>query len=219
MEDKSMEYNTGREFLVIPEYGRNIQTMIEHLLTIEDREKRTQSAHFVISVMAQMNPQVKESIDYMHKLWDHMHIISGYRLDVESPYPAPSPEVRQRRPKHIGYSSHKIKYGHYGQYNIDMIEKVKSYDDGEEKDALVLAIANNMKMSYLSWNRETVADTVILDDLRDISGGIFTLSADTKLISPTEVFGKNPANKASGKKKKPNKKRDNYQRNTQFKQR
>lgn len=213
-----MEYNTGREFLVIPEYGRNIQTMIEHLLTIDDREKRTQAAHFVISVMSQMNPQVKESNDYLHKLWDHMHIISGYRLDVESPFPAPSPEVRQRRPKHIGYSSHKLKYGHYGQYTIDLIQKAKSYDEGEEREALILAIANYMKMAYLSWNRETVADTVILDDLKDISGGIFVLPEDTKLISPAEVFGKNPANKASGKKKKPNKKRDNYQRNP-YKQR
>ena len=185
-----MEYNTLRPKMAIPEYGRNIQEMIRHLSTIEDRNQRTQAAYYIVSVMAQMNPQVKESADYLHKLWDHLHIISNYKLDVESPYEPPHPGSYNRRPRHVGYNKNKIPYGHYGWYTINLINKALLYDDGDEKNALVLAIANYMKKQYLSWNRDTVSDEVIALNLHELSGGRLSLPENTKLASVNEIINK-----------------------------
>lgn len=176
--------------MAIPEYGRNIQTMIQHLDSIEDRVKRTQAAYYIVSVMAQMNPQVKESADYLHKLWDHIHIISGYKLDVESPYDPPRKESLARRPRHLGYNKNQIQFGHYGFYTANLINKAILYDEGEEKEALIVAIANYMKKQYLSWNRDTVSDEVIAQGLNELSGGRLTLPPNIKLASVNEIINK-----------------------------
>ncbi|MDD3637238.1 MAG: DUF4290 domain-containing protein [Bacteroidales bacterium] len=210
MTNESLTYNTTRARMVIPEYGRNIQTMIEHLLTIEDRTQRTGAAHFVVSVMAQMNPQVKEADDYLHKLWDHLHIIADFKLDVDGPYEMPANEIQNKKPNHPGYGQEKPKFGHYGHYLMKMIEFAKSLEDGDEKNAISLAIANQLKKDYLNWNRETVNDPIIIAELERVSGGALTLPENTKLVSPTEVLGKTPAHQAANKKKKPNKKKDNF---------
>lgn len=200
-----MEYNTSRQKMHIPEYGRNIQAMIEHLFTIDDRIKRTQAAYYIVSIMAQMNPQVRESSDYLHKLWDHLHIISDFKLDVEGPYEPPKREVIQRKPRHVGYSSNVIGYGHYGNYTKSLINKALLYDEGDEKNALVLAIANYMKKQFLSWNRDSVADETIIANLYELSGERLSLPAETKLISTNEIMSKsglsNPAAQPKQKKK------------------
>lgn len=196
-----MEYNTGREQIVISEYGRNIQMMIRHLMEIENRRQRTEAAYFVVSVMAQMNPQVKESNDYNHKLWDHLHIIANYELDVDSPYPKPTPEMQKKRPDHIGYQKNSIRYGHYGQYIYDIVKKVKEMEDGPKKKAILVNIANQMKRDYLNWNRDTVNDLLILDDLYKISDGEITLPIDTKLTPTNEILGKVPQQQQQQKKK------------------
>ena len=185
-----MEYNTEREQIVISEYGRNIQVMIRHLLNIEDRKKRTEAAHFIVSVMAQMNPQVKESNDYLHKLWDHLYIISEYKLDVDGPYDPPTPEMQKQKPDHVGYQKNNIRYGHYGQYLYDIVNEVKMMEDGPNKQSILVNIANQMKRDYLNWNRDTVNDIIILEDLRKISGGTLSLPADTKLIPTNEIVNK-----------------------------
>ena len=185
-----MEYNTEREQIVISEYGRNIQVMIRHLLNIEDRKKRTEAAHFIVSVMAQMNPQVKESNDYLHKLWDHLYIISEYKLDVDGPYDPPTPEMQKQKPDHVGYQKNNIRYGHYGQYLYDIVNEVKMMEDGPNKQSILVNIANQMKRDYLNWNRDTVNDIIILEDLRKISGGTLPLPADTKLIPTNEIVNK-----------------------------
>ena len=196
-----MEYNTEREKIVISEYGRNIQVMIRHLNDIEDRKQRTEAAYFIVNVMAQMNPQVKESNDYMHKLWDHLHIIADYKLDVDGPYPVPTPEMQKKKPEHVGYQKNNIRYGHYGQYIYDVVKKVKEMEDGPKKQALLINIANQMKRDYLSWNRDTVNDLLILDDLYKISGEEITLPMDTKLIPTNEILNK-PQNQQQNQKKK-----------------
>ena len=196
-----MEYNTGREQIVISEYGRNIQMMIRHLMEIENRRQRTEAAYFVVNVMAQMNPQVKESNDYNHKLWDHLHIIANYELDVDSPYPKPTPEMQKKRPDHIGYQKNSIRYGHYGQYIYDIVKKVKEMEDGPKKKAILVNIANQMKRDYLNWNRDTVNDLLILDDLYKISDGEITLPIDTKLTPTNEILGKVPQQQQQQKKK------------------
>lgn len=187
-----MDYNTGREQIVIPEYGRNIQMMIRHLMEIENRRQRTEAAYFVVSVMAQMNPQIRESNDYNHKLWDHLHIIANYELDVDSPYPKPTPEMQKKRPDHVGYQKNSIRYGHYGQYIYDVVKKVKEMEDGPKKQSILVNIANQMKRDYLNWNRDTVNDLLILDDLYKISGGEITLPIETKLTPTNEILGKTP---------------------------
>lgn len=193
--------------MVVPEYGRNIQAMIEHLFTIEDRIQRTQAAYYIVSIMAQMNPQVRESSDYMHKLWDHLFIISRFRLDVDSPYEMPKPDVISKKPRHIGYNQNSIRFGHYGHYTESLIQKAKYYEDGDEKNALIQAIANYMKKQYLSWNRDSVTDETIAANLNELSGGRLTLAEDSKLVSTTEILSKsglNPATAQPKQKKKYN---------------
>lgn len=204
-----MDYNTGREKIVISEYGRNIQVMIRHLMEIEDRRQRTEAAYFVVSVMAQMNPQVKESNDYNHKLWDHLHIIANYELDVDGPFPKPTPEMQQKKPDHVGYQKNNIRFGHYGQYIYDVVKKVKELPDGPKKQAILVNIANHMKRDYLNWNRDTVNDLLILDDLYKISDGEITLPMDTKLIPTNEILNKVPQQQQQQKKK--NKQKKNQQ--------
>lgn len=202
-----MEYNSSRIKLVIPEYGRNIQEMVAKLFQIEDKTKRTYAAYYVIGVMEQMNPQVKDTEDYLHKLWDHMHIISEYKLDVDSPYPPPLKENLQRKPRHIGYTSEKIHDGHYGSLIPKLIRKALDLENGEEKQAFALSIANQMKRLYLTWNRETVNDTIIIKDLEKLSGGRLLLSEDTRLISASDIVTKTSNQQLSNsKKKKPNQK-------------
>ena len=204
-----MEYNTEREKIVISEYGRNIQVMIRHLMDIEDRKQRTEAAYFIVNVMAQMNPQVKESNDYMHKLWDHLHIIANYELDVDGPYPKPTPEMQKQKPEHVGYQKNNIRYGHYGQYIYDVVKKVKEMEDGPKKQAILINIANQMKRDYLNWNRDTVNDLLILDDLYKISGEEVVLPMDTKLTPTNEILNKPQNQQNQGQKKKNNAKKKN----------
>lgn len=199
-----MEYNTAREKIVISEYGRNIQVMIRHLMDIEDRKQRTEAAYFIVNVMAQMNPQVKESNDYMHKLWDHLHIIAQYELDVDGPYPKPTPEMQKKKPEHVGYQKNNIRYGHYGQYIYDVVKKVKEMEDGPKKQAILINIANQMKRDYLNWNRDTVNDLLILDDLYKISGEEIALPMETKLIPTSEILNKTQNQQQQQNQKKKN---------------
>ena len=210
-----MEYNTEREKIVISEYGRNIKVMIRHLMDIEDRKQRTEAAYFIVNVMAQMNPQVKESNDYMHKLWDHLHIIANYELDVDGPYPKPTPEMQKQKPEHVGYQKNNIRYGHYGQYIYDVVKKVKEMEDGPKKQAILINIANQMKRDYLNWNRDTVNDLLILDDLYKISGEEIALPMETKLIPTNEILNKpqNQQQQQNQKKKNANNKKKNNNNN------
>lgn len=190
MDNNNLSYNTKREKLTIPEYGRNLQIMIEHLMEIEDRKKRTAAANFIVGVMAQMNPQVKESNDYLHKLWDHMYIISNYKLDVDGPFEPPVPEAQTSKPEHIGYQKNNIKQGHYGQYIVKVIKEIAKVEDEQKKKTLMISVANQMKRDYLNWNRDNVNDLLILNDLYSISKGQLVLPKDTKLIPTAEVLGK-----------------------------
>ncbi len=189
-----MEYNTARDHLIIPEYGRNIQKMVDYTITIEDREKRTESANAIILSMAQMNPSIKETSDYTRVLWDHLYIISGFKLDVDGPYPMPSAAEMNKKPERIGYSDKNIVLRHYGKHLINMIAKAAEYEEGEEKEALIVAIANQMKKSYLKWNRESINDLTIGKHLNELSGGKLVLPEEVKLIAISEVIQR-PKNK------------------------
>jgi len=207
-----MEYNTARGHLIIPEYGRNIQKMVDYAITIEDREKRTKTAKIIITSMAQMNPSIKDTIDYTRVLWDHLYIISDFKLDVDSPFPAPTKEVLNRKPDKLNYSNNKITLRHYGRHIINIIAKAVEYEEGDEKQALILAIANQMKRSYLKWNRESVNDVTIAKHLFELSGKKLVLPEDAQLIAISEVIQrpkKNSKRKSSQKSYQKNSK-DNY---------
>jgi len=186
----------------LPEYGRNIQKMVNHLKTIEDRDERNKAAHTVIGVMGNLNPHLRDVADFKHKLWDHLAIISDFELDIDSPYETPEKESLQSKPKQVDYNQHRIKYKHYGRSIVLMIEKAVELEEGEEKTDLVRMIAYHMKKSYLTWNREAVSDEEILMDLKTLSGGKLETSSDMQLPETREILAKNrpPRKKGGGKK-------------------
>lgn len=190
-----MEYNSTRPSMVIPEYGRNLQEMIRYTCTIEDREKRNKAAKFIINVMAQMHPQVRDSVDYKHKLWDHLHLISEFKLDVDSPFPLPEPQSLASKPERLQYHEKEIMFRHYGKNIENIIEKAMGYEDGPEKDALVKAIAIHLKKSYLNWNRESVTDELIEEHLKILSDGKLKLHEDFKLTTTSDLLARNKPRK------------------------
>ena len=202
MDKQGLLYNTERGQIIISEYGRNMQEMIRHLMEIEDRQKRTEAAQFIIQVMAQMNPQVKQSDDYVHKLWDHLYIISDYQLDVDSPFPAPQPMNGASKPQHVGYQNHDIKYGHYGYYMAKMIEIASEREDEDMRHALAYSIANQMKRNFMEWSGNMVNDQQIIDDLKAMSNGRLVLPDETKLNGTNDVLTKPVLSQKQGSKKK-----------------
>lgn len=199
-----MEYNTRRPELIISEYGRNIQRMVDFAIELETREERTKAAHAIISAMVVLNPQIKEYNDYRLKLWDHLFIMSDYKLDCDSPYPMPSPEKRTMRPEKIPYPTYNIKYKHYGSITMKMIEEACEMEDGPSKEQVALMIANFMKQSYVNYNRDNVNDEVIIEQLRKLSNGKISLGNDVRLRYVSEV---KPTGFSSGVKKKKKKKK------------
>jgi len=190
-----MEYNTTREMMLIPEYGRNIQRMIQYICTIEEREKRTLAAKFIVNIMAQMHPVVKESGDFKHKLWDHLFIISDFKLDVDAPYPPPPPLSLSTKPEHLSYHDKEIEFKHYGKNIALMIEKVAQFEDGPRKEALITAIANHMKKSYLNWNRESVNDELIEQHLKVLSKDEVKLHQDFRFAHTNDILSQNQKRK------------------------
>ncbi len=198
-----MEYNTSRSKMNISEYGRNIQKMIEHIITIEDREKRNKLTRATINVMGQLNPHLRDVSDFKHKLWDHLFIMSDFKLDVDSPYPKPSPEVLIRKPEKLNYAHNNISFKHYGRNIENMIKKATEFPEGEEKDALIKLIANHMKKSYLTWNRESVSDQEIAKHLFKLSDGKLKLNDNVRLNHTSDILSKNKKRKHHSKHQSP----------------
>ncbi len=186
------DYNTSRKRLVLPEYGRNVQKMIDHICTIEDREERNKAARTIINIMGNLNPHLREQGDFKHKLWDHLFIISEFRLDIDAPYEKPEPSRLAERPNRIGYNQNRIKYKHYGHSLELMINKALEIEDEEERAQLISTLANHMKKSYLTWNREAVDDQQIFSDLKELSRGRIENKDDVIKLSETrDILSKN----------------------------
>lgn len=194
-----LEYNATREKLIIPEYGRNIQKMILHLQTVEDKDKRTRMAHIIVDVMAQMYVQPKEAGDYRQKLWDHLHIISDFKLDVDAPYPPPNIETLNRKPGRVPYASGGIRYSHYGKHIQAIIEKVAEMEDGTDKDVLTRIIANHLKKSYLNWNRDSVSDDLILKHLEELSKNRIKPMENMRLMATNDILARSGQTTTSSK--------------------
>ena len=183
-----MDYNTSRNKLVISEYGRNVQKMVEHAVGLEDRDQRTRLATLIVNVMAQLNPGIREMNDYKQKLWDHLHIISGFQLDVDSPYPVPVKEHLERSPEKVPYHTNGIRFRHYGKNIENIIATASEMEDGSKRDEMIRMIANQLKKLYLNWNREAVTDEVIAAHLEEMSGGKLVLPEGVELIRSHEIL-------------------------------
>jgi len=182
-----MEYNTSLSKLIIPEYGRNVQKMVHSIIDIESKEKRNHQAKSIIEVMGNLNPHLRDVPDFKHKLWDHLFIMSEFNLDVDSPYEKPSKESFEEKPEPLKYSDNNIKLRHYGKILPLIIKRTIDLEEGEYKDLLVHTIANHMKKCYLTWNKSTVEDEVILKHLSQMSGDQLKMKEGHKLSSFSEV--------------------------------
>ncbi|MDG2432854.1 DUF4290 domain-containing protein [Flavobacterium sp.] len=187
-----LEYNAERSHLIIPEYGRHLQKLIDQATIIADSEERNKAAKYIIQVMGNLNPHLRDVLDFQHKLWDQLFIMSDFKLQVDSPYPIPSREVLQLKPDVLNYPQNFPKYRYYGNNIKYMIDVANKWDDGEMKNALVKVIANHMKKSYLSWNKDTVKDDVIFEHLYELSDGKLDLRQSTEeLINTTDLLRTN----------------------------
>ena len=166
---ENLEYNTVREDLIIPEYGRHIQKMINYASTRETKEERNKLANAIISVMGNLQPHLRDVADFQHKLWDQLFIMSDFKLDADSPFEKPSKEILNSKPEPLSYPQNFPKYRFYGNNIKIMIDEAVKWDSGEMKDALVLTIANHMKKCFLNWNKDSVKDQVIFDHLYELS--------------------------------------------------
>ena len=208
-----LEYNTERKRLIIPEYGRHIQKMINHAVETEDDVERNKIAKSIIGVMGNLQPHLRDVPDFQHKLWDQLFIMSDFRLDVESPYPKPSRELLQERPNPLGYPQNFPKYRFYGNNIKRMIDVANSWDEGEMKDALEFAIANHMKKCYLNWNKDTVEDYVIFKHLLELSNGKIDLAAKHEDLSDASNLLKQKKKFSHNNNNNKNQQRNNKNRN------
>jgi len=187
-----LEYNAERSHLIIPEYGRHLQKLIDQATAIVDKEERNKAARYIIQVMGSLNPHLRDVPDFQHKLWDQIFIMSDFRLDVDSPYPVPTREVVNLKPEQLPYPQKNPKYRYYGNNIKYMIDVADGWEEGEMKSALVKVIANHMKKSYLSWNKDTVKDDVIFEHLLELSEGKFNLTKSSEeLLNSTELLRTN----------------------------
>ncbi len=209
-----LEYNSLRTPLIIPEYGRHLQKLINLILEVKDKEQRNKMAKYIINIMGSLNPHLRDVPDFQHKLWDQLFIMSNFQLDVDSPFPIPSKEMLSQKPEPLAYPQNFPKYRYYGNNIKYMIDVANKWEEGEQKNALVLVIANHMKKCYLSWNKDTVTDDVIFGHLYEISEGkIDLLSANEELSNTQQLMKVNK--KATNKVNFHNKNNGNGNKNKQ----
>lgn len=177
----NFDYNSTRSKLLLSEYGRNVQNMVKYICELPTKEERNRYAQVVIDLMGFLNPHLRDVADFKHKLWDHLHMISNYKIDVDSPYPKPEPEAVHFKPEPLRYPNQRIKYKHYGKTIELMIDKAKSIDEPVRKQHMVQSIANFMKMAYVQWNKDSVSDDSILSDLNELSRGELKLEDNINL--------------------------------------
>ena len=194
-----MEYNTERTHLHMPEYGRIIQQLVERCKELATKEERNEMAIAIVDFMGQRNPQLRDEENYKHKLWDHLYILASHDLDVDSPYPFPTEEELQEKPKRMDYPKLQGDFKFYGKSILQLIEMAIKLEAGDEKDALIQVIANNMKKSYNVYNKEHVHDDVIFRHLKELSENRLDLT-NIESLDKSKIYyatNKNNQNKNS----------------------
>ena len=187
-----MDYNTNREKLIMPEYGRHIQKMIEHVKQIPDRDKRNEQIRAVVSVMAILNPQLSEQPDYMHKLWDHVQIIAGFDIDVDAPYPVPAREAFTAPPDVVPMPKEPLAAAHYGRNIQNMVKVIAAMPEDETRDRRIKSLAVSSRKQLQVWNKDTVSDETIFKDIERLSDGRLKVPSHIHLesISEKEKFSR-----------------------------
>jgi len=218
-----LEYNAERTDLIIPEYGRHIQKLINHCIALEDREERNKMARAIVSVMGNIQPHLRDVPDFKHKLWDQLFIMADFKLDVDSPYEKPSKEELTEKPVHLGYPKLASKYRYYGNTIQIMIDEAITWPEDDKREGLYFAIANHMKKCYLNWNKDTVDDRVIFKHLLDLSHGKIDLEPRGESLSDSKNFlrkktnthtSSNKGGHKSGQKSSNSNKKKNYSKRT-----
>ncbi len=184
-----MDYNTQREKLQMPEYGRHVQDMINYVKNIPDKEKRNEQIQAVVSVMGTLNPQLRDINDFKHKLWDHVHIISDFKIDIDSPYPTPTRETLAARPNTIPLEKTPVKASHYGRNIQNMIEVIAQRPDDEVKTYMIKTLASYMRQQYLIWNKDSVSEETIFNDINKLSDGRIVVPDDVHIGAAASESG------------------------------
>jgi hypothetical protein len=198
-----LEYNSNREKLRIPEYGRHIQKLVDKAIEIQDDEERQRAAESIVAVMGSNAPHLKDVSDYQNKLWDQLFIISDFKLNVNSPYKNPSPEKIFEQPETLNYPENIPSFRYYGNNIKKMIDAACKMEDGELKEGLIYTIANHMKKCYLNWNRDAVKDSIIFKHLEKLSGGQIKLNSDNEeLIEASDLVKTSPKKYTKSNKKR-----------------
>ncbi|MEC7863905.1 MAG: DUF4290 domain-containing protein [Bacteroidota bacterium] len=195
-----IQYNTAKDHLTMPEYGRHVQTMINHAISLTDKKKQQECVDAIIAFMGQMNPHLRDVKEFTHKLWDHLHIMSEFKLNVESPYPKPEAERLTEKPDPMKYPGNKIKFSYYGNTIPTMIENALTLE-GTEKEIITGMIANQMKKTYILFNESSVDNNIIRLHLKQLSNGGLELADDFQFIRSASVRQAGSNKKNSGKKK------------------
>lgn len=209
---EALEYNTDRSKMLIPEYGRNVQKMVDHAISLPDKEERNKVAKAIIKVMGELNPHLRDVEEYKPKLWTHLFIMSEFKLDVDSPYPLPEPAKLAAKPERVAYPQSRIKVGHYGKTVEEFIAIACSMEAGEQRTALEKHCASLMKRFHLTFNSSSVEDEVILAHLTKLSDGKINLTDISFLPNTNEILRANGATKDSNQSN--NKNRNNKNRNS-----
>jgi hypothetical protein len=182
------DYNTQRKRMALPEYGRNVQKMVDHIKTIGNRDERNRAAKTLIQIMGNLNPHLRDEGDFRHKLWDHLALIANFELDIDSPYPVPEPTKFIEKPKQVLYRQGGITFLHYGRIIELMIDAAIEMKEGDEKEYLTTLIVNQMKKSYITWNRSQVSDEVIIGDMKLLSRGKLKITEGVKILEVKELL-------------------------------
>lgn len=174
----NLEYNTQREPIILKEYGRNVQKIIEYLRSVPDKEKRTELAYTLLELIKQLAPVAKEAFENPQRMWDDLYIIADFNLDVNSPYPVPDREIVFKKPMRMAYPQSDVRYKHYGKNIERLVKEALKKDTPAEREEAAIYLGKLMKTFYSSWNKETLDDSVIVKDLKILSGGQLTVDID-----------------------------------------
>ena len=201
-----MKYNTQEKALPMPEYGRAVQKMVDHAITIEDRAERQRCANTIIAIMGNMFPQLRDVAEFNHKLWDHLAVMADFKLDIDYPYELVDPTTLHPTPERLDYPKGNIRYRHYGRCVEEMLKKACEMPEGDERLELVRLIAAQMKKEYILWNKDSVEDARIIEDIREYTNGVISLNENQLNLgiyrAPSSQHNKNQHGKNQRKKNK-----------------
>ena len=205
-----MEYNTQRKKMELPEYGRSVQNMVDHALTIEDREERQRCANTIINIMGGMFPHLRDVPDFKHKLWDHLAIMADFKLDIDYPFDIVKKEDLVVKPEQLEYPNGAFRYRHYGRFLEGMVQKAIEIEDEEEKKQLINLLAIQMKKDLNNWNKEGIEDQKIVDDLREYTNGVIDLKVEDLRLGESRGNNNNQQRKQNFQRKQNNQKKKQH---------